>query len=63
MNTEVSYPATHTVHCPNGPTDACEKHARGIVGLMNFLGTHVVCTPAADDAQCANCHNESKLEK
>lgn len=53
------YPATHLVHAPNGPVAACDKHARGIIGLFSFLGAHVVCTAAAPDAQCANCINEA----
>lgn len=52
-----SYPATRTVHCPNGPTHACDEHAAQITGLMQYLGAHVVHTAAPDGAQCANCVN------
>jgi len=57
---ETKYPATHTVHWPTGPVHACEKHARQLVGLSNFLGGHVATTIAPPDSTCENCRNEKK---
>lgn len=54
------YPATRTVHCPNGPVDCCDDHAAQLTGLMRFLGAHVVHTHPKDGAQCSNCVNEAK---
>ncbi len=54
------WPATRIVHCPNGPVNACDEHAKQITGLMSFLGAHIVHTAAADGAQCENCVNEHK---
>ena len=54
------YPAVATVHWPSGPVDACDRHARELVALGNFMGAHVAVTHAAEGAQCSNCINESK---
>lgn len=59
MSNEKNFPATVLVHCPNGPTAACDEHARGIQGIMRFLGAHTVCTPAPEGSQCGNCVNEN----
>ena len=56
------FPATHTVHWPSGPVDTCEKHARDLIGIGNFLGSHIVATKAADGAECSNCANEAETE-
>ena len=53
------YPATRVVHWPSGPVDACEKHARQLVGLANMLGSHVGVGVALPGAQCSNCINEA----
>lgn len=55
--------ATHTVHWATGPVNCCEPHARKLVGLGNFLRTHVVCTPCVEDEECINCVNEAKLDE
>ncbi len=52
-----SYPATHTVHWPTGPIDACERHAGELEFLANHLGTHVGITKASAGAECINCKN------
>ena len=57
---KTKYPATHIVHCPSGPTNACEDHARQIKGLMNFMGAHVGITACPDGVECDNCVNENK---
>jgi hypothetical protein len=56
------FPATRTVHCPNGPVHACDDHAANITGLMAFLGIHAVHTAAPDNAECENCVNAAKVE-
>lgn len=58
-SSESQYPATRTVHCMTGDVDCCDKHAVALTGLMRFLGTHVVDTPAQAGAQCSNCVNEA----
>jgi len=55
---ETKYPATITVHWPTGPVDCCEKHAKELVGLSNFLGSHIVQTHAKEGSICCNCKNE-----
>lgn len=55
-----NWPATRTVHCPNRPVNACDRHVEQITGMMAFLGTHVIHTAAPDGAQCDNCVNEHK---
>jgi len=57
--TEIKFPATITVHWPTGPTDCCEKHARELVGLGNFMGSHIAQTHAVEGAECQNCINEA----
>ena len=52
-------PATHKVHWPTGPVDCCEKHAQELIGLGNFLGSHIVATEAEEGAHCTNCLNET----
>ena len=56
----MTYPATFTMHTPQGPTDCCVKHARMVENLFRFMGAHVNATKAAADAQCANCVNEAE---
>ena len=59
--TPVEFPAVFTMHCPNGPTNACVKHARAIEGLyVRIFGLRVPATEAPDDSQCDNCVNEAK---
>lgn len=55
-----AYPATKTVHWPNGPVHACDDHARTMTRLAKFLGTHVGVTAAPDGSECANCVNKEK---
>ena len=57
---EIKYPATQTVHCPNGTTNACDKNAYAVKGLMRFMGAHVVSTKLDSPAECDNCINENK---
>lgn len=54
------YPATMTVHCPSGPTNACDLHAQAVRGLMAFMGAHVVATTLLEPAECDNCMNDAK---
>lgn len=58
-NNKIKYPATHIIHCPSGPTHACEEHAKQIQGVMGVLGTHAVCTPSDGKHECSNCKNEA----
>jgi len=60
MSNETNYPATCIVHCPSGPTNACELHADQVEWLMQFMGAHTVRTPAEEGVQCDNCVNEAK---
>jgi len=53
------YPATYTVHCPSGPENACEEHARQLRGLYKFMGCHVGITKAPLGAECGNCKNKA----
>ena len=55
----VQFPATVIVHWPTGPVPACGAHAQQLVGLGNFLGTHVVASPIHEPAECENCRNEA----
>jgi len=48
------------VHWPSGPVACCEKHARELIGLGQFMGGHIVATKLTDPAECANCVNEAK---
>lgn len=57
------YPAMRTVHWPSGPVHACDEHARQLVGLASFLGSHVGVTAAPDNSECANCANEAKAKE
>jgi len=54
------HPATCMVHWPSGPVACCEKHARELIGLGQFMGGHIVATKLTDPAECANCVNEAK---
>jgi len=56
---EQKYPATKIVHWPTGPVFACEEHARQLIRLSRFLGTHVVVGEATGGAECSNCKNEA----
>lgn len=52
------YPATVLVHWPSGPVATCDEHGLQLVGLGNFLGSHIVATPLTVPAECVNCVNE-----
>lgn len=56
----ITHPATCNAHWANGPTPACDEHARGIVALGRFMGMHVPLTKLDQPANCANCVNEAK---
>ena len=61
MKNEIKYPAPFVAHWATGPVDCCKEHANQLVGLGNFMGTHVAVTNNAnEDAQCTNCINEQK---
>jgi len=53
------FPATCIVHWPTGPVAACEEHAQQLVGLSNFLGSHIAVTTLDSPAECVNCQNEA----
>ncbi len=59
---KMKFPATVVVHWATGPVNCCEKHARGLVGLGNMLGTHVPVTKMQGEAECSNCINESNSQ-
>lgn len=59
-DTPDSFPATFTVHTPQGPTHCCVKHARAVEGLFRFLGSYTNATKAPEGTQCENCINEAK---
>lgn len=56
----IKYPADRVVHWATGPVNACEEHANQLVGLGNFLGTHVAVTTLLEPAECSNCVNENQ---
>lgn len=56
----MKFSATHIVHCPTGPTHACETHARQIQSLMSVLGAHVAIELSDGEHECNNCKNEAK---
>lgn len=60
---EIQFPATQTVHTPNGPTNACDEHASKVAALFQFLGAHVNSTVLEAPAECENCMNEHKAGK
>lgn len=55
-------PVTHIVHWASGPVPCCEEHAKKLVGLGNYLGSHIACTKPEEDNDytCVNCENEEK---
>ena len=55
-----NFPATFTVHTPQGPTHCCAKHLRWVENLFFFMGAHTKSTKAPEGAQCANCKIEAK---
>lgn len=59
-DTKTDYPATCAVHCPSGPTNACDEHAHAVESLMRLMGARTVRTPVPEGAQCDNCVNEAK---
>ena len=52
--------ATHIVHWCTGPVYCCENHASQLIGLGNFMGTHVIATIADSGHECTNCVNEKE---
>ena len=63
VDVERKFPAQYIVHCPSGPTYACEEHAKGIQGLMGFMGAHTVVEEVKvidGKHECMNCKNEAK---
>jgi len=59
-DTKQTFPATFTMHTPQGPTHCCVMHARAVEGLFRFLGAHTKATLAPGGAECENCINEAK---
>ena len=59
----MEYPATRIVHWPTGPVYTCENHARQLVGMANFLGTHVGVEITTEEKECTNCVNEAKAKE
>lgn len=57
-----TFPATHIVHWPSGPVTACEHHARTLIGLGRFMGSHVIATEAPEGSECSNCKNEASAK-
>lgn len=57
------YPASCIVHWATGPVPCCDDHARALIGLGRFLGTHVAATSLTEPSQCTNCVNEAKDPK
>ena len=63
MELSETFPATVTVHTPQGPTHCCAKHAYWVENLFFFMGAHTNSTKAPDGAQCANCNIEANESK
>lgn len=58
------YPAAVTVHWSTGPVDVCEEHAKQLVTLANFLGSHVAVTELINkSSECKNCINEAEAKE
>lgn len=54
------FPAPYLVHWATGPVACCESHKNKLIGLGNFMGSHIAATQNFDDSlQCENCINES----
>jgi hypothetical protein len=54
--------AERTAAWPTGPVACCDEHGRQLVGLGDFLGTHIVATVLTEPAECVNCVNEGPLD-
>ena len=63
METQKNFPATVTVHTPQGPTHCCAKHAHWVENLFSTMGAYTNSTKAPEGAQCANCNIEAKESK
>ena len=63
MESSKNFPATVTVHTPQGPAHYCAKHAREVEQLFFFMGAHTKTVKAPEGAECANCKNEAKEKK
>ena len=59
---KIKYPATMVVHWSTGPVNCCDEHGQQLIGLGNFLGTHIVATKLEKPAECSNCINEKKAK-
>ena len=58
---KIKYPAKYLVHWATGPVACCDNHAKQLVGLGKFMGSHIAVTNNEDNTlQCDNCINESK---
>lgn len=44
MPNDTKYPATHVAHWATGPVNCCEEHAKQLVGLGKFMGSHIAVT-------------------
>jgi hypothetical protein len=53
------FPASKAVHWTSGVVYACDEHAREIVKLGEFMGSHIPVSYAPPGSQCKNCENES----
>ena len=59
--TKTKYYATQQVHCPSGPTYACDEHAKQLHVVYGHLGGHTNSTKIKQNTfECANCVNENK---
>ena len=57
----IIFPAPFVAHWATGPVECCDRHAKHLVGLGSFMGTHVVVTHNENiNGECSNCINESK---
>ena len=56
----MQYLATKIVHWPTGPVHACEEHAKRLIGLSNFRGSHVGVTESDGTHECSNCVNVNR---
>lgn len=59
----MEYAATKTVHWPTGPVHMCDTHAEMLVGLGNFLGSHIAVTTAPEGSICQNCQQDKADEE
>ena len=63
MEPQKTFPATVTVHTPEGWSQSCERHARMIESRFEEMESYSYRNKAPDGAECKNCKIEAKESK